>query len=108
SSIEGIHRFTDDCIYFSKLLGDDLCAHGKLAKQRFEKAFRGPAPGIASCDFSKPEKNGLMPPRESYADWESMFVSAPAAPRGLRVALSSFTSKIRKRRRSRSRWRWPF
>jgi hypothetical protein len=77
SSLRGIYTYTDDCIYFSKLLGDDLAKHAAGLKQKLKKQFRGTEPFSATCDFSIAEKDGLMPPAEEYKGWESGYQTKP-------------------------------
>lgn len=71
--IEAIYTQTDDCIYFSKLLIEDLMAHGKNLKRAHEKQFRGKPPKIGRVDLTELEDQGLMPPPENYPDWTDAF-----------------------------------
>lgn len=65
-AMKGIYNLTDDCILFSIGLSKALQAHGeKLAKQ-----FGKSAPKINKPDFSKPEKEGLLPSADLYPDWK--------------------------------------
>ena len=74
-SMEAIYRLTDDCIFFSKLLCDDLVAHGKKLAERYEKTIsKKDVPTINQPHFEKAERIGLMPDPASYADWTSSFV----------------------------------
>jgi hypothetical protein len=66
--IGAIATHTDDCIFFSKLIGEDLVKHGeKLAKQ-----FGRNAPKIVKSDFSNLPK-GIIPEENLYSDWIKNF-----------------------------------
>lgn len=74
-TVEGIHNQTDDCVFFSKLLCDDLIAHGKMLVERYEKTIsKRDVPTVNQTDFAKSEQKGLMPNPASYADWTSSFM----------------------------------
>lgn len=72
-SIEAIYSQTDDCIYFSKLLIEDLIKHGESLKRAYEKKFRGKPPNIHQVDLSSLENQGMMPPPENYRNWTDAF-----------------------------------
>lgn len=67
-SVDAISNQTDDCIFFSKLLGEDLFEHG----QQLAKSFGKHSPPIQKVDFTKAEQNGLIPDTKLYVDWLSM------------------------------------
>lgn len=71
--IEAIYKQTDDCIYFSKMLAEDLMVHGKSLKRNYEYKFRGKTPNIGRVDFTVVKDQGLMPPPENYPDWTDAF-----------------------------------
>jgi len=71
SYVDAISIQTDDCIFFSKLLGEDLNVHG----QKLAKSFGREAPQIHKFDFSIAEQEGLIPDAGLYADWTSKFKS---------------------------------
>lgn len=70
--VEGISSQTDDCIFFSKLLSEDLHRHGKKLSASLGKN----SPSINKVDFTKAEQKGLIPDTGHYADWMSMFKSS--------------------------------
>lgn len=72
--VDAISSQTDDCIVFSKLLIDDLIAHGECLADEYGKK----SPKIHKPDFAKAEANGLIPDYKLYADWMSMFKVASA------------------------------
>lgn len=72
--LEGMYFHTDSAIYFSHRLCKDLIAHGETLLAEHKAKYRGSAPKLSRADFSKGEKNGLMPDLNEFADWENMFV----------------------------------
>jgi hypothetical protein len=77
STIKAIYESTDDCIYFSKLLSEDLTKHGNKLKARVPRRFFGTAPNIVTADFSKAE--AYIPAASKYPSWQTAFV-APDPP----------------------------
>jgi hypothetical protein len=67
--IEAIYSHTDECIFFSKLLYEDLYDHGEQLRKRYTKAFGKDAPKINRIDFSAEEKEGLLPDEKNYQSW---------------------------------------
>lgn len=76
SALTAISTYTDDCIYFSKLLGDDLTTYGRGLKAKLPKQLRASAPTIVSADFSKAQD--VLPLAANYQDWETMVRTTPA------------------------------
>lgn len=66
--VDAIHRYTDDVIFFSNLLCNDLMSHGVELRSKNSK-FTKRAPKVNCADFSGSEASGFMPPKEEYADW---------------------------------------
>lgn len=79
SCLNAIHSHTDDGIFFSLLLCDDLALHGKQLEEKFAKQFGRPAPKAVSSDFSKAKELGLIPDAAPYSDWITGFVQKEAA-----------------------------
>lgn len=73
-TIKAINDHTDDCIFFSKLLYEDLYDHGEELRKRYTKAFGKDAPKINRIDFSAEEKEGLLPDEKNYPSWTDGFV----------------------------------
>lgn len=74
NSINAIFDLTNDCIFYSNLLCNDLIAHGNKLKKRYEnKSPKKDTPTVIQLSFEKAEQKGLMPNPESYADWFSAF-----------------------------------
>lgn len=76
SLINAIYEQTDDGIFFSKLLCQDLIEHGNKIVDTFSKNFKKGVPTISKTDFSKAEKLGLMPDSGKYVDWFAMFAES--------------------------------
>lgn len=75
TTIRALYSGTDDCIMFSRLLGDDLVEHGKRLAAKLPKRLRG---RYAAFDFSRAEQEGLMPNPDDFRSW------LPAAPASVR------------------------
>jgi hypothetical protein len=75
-NLEAIYSFTDDGIFFSRQLLEELIKHGEAKRLRFQKRYgrSGDLPIIAKPLFAKAEEAGLMPDPAKYTDWQSMFV----------------------------------
>jgi hypothetical protein len=93
--IDAISRQTDDGIFYSKLLCDDLVVHNGQLAERFKKPFGKAAPGtIDKPDFSEPEGEGLMPNEADYTDWLNLFKQAkPPGPRRRKIWRKIFTRR---------------
>ena len=77
-SMEGIYDLTDDCVFFSNLLCDDLITHGKKLAERYERTIsKKDVPTINEVHFAKAEQKGLMPNPANYESWTSSFVKQP-------------------------------
>ena len=73
SLINAIYQQTEDGIFFSHLLCQDMIEHGNKIVELFNKNFKKGAPTISKTDFSKAEKLGFMPNADNYADWLTAF-----------------------------------
>jgi hypothetical protein len=75
TTIRALYSGTDDCIMFSRLLGNELVEHGKRLAPKVPKERRG---RYVVTDFSRAERDGLMPNPEEYKDWLPLpHVAAP-------------------------------
>ncbi|MEE9944936.1 hypothetical protein [Pseudomonas sp. 43(2021)] len=75
--VQALSLYTDDTIFFSIKLCDDLREHGLHVVKKFSKEFRGEAPGVSNFDWSKAEQEGLLPKDEDYESWLSGFQPSP-------------------------------
>lgn len=79
ATIDAIYSQTDDCIFFSNLLSQDLVQHGEEIRKGYIKKFGKTVPTINKPDFTKAEQSGLMPDAKNYVDWIDMFVKKKSA-----------------------------
>ncbi|GHS82659.1 hypothetical protein PAGU2196_34930 [Pseudomonas sp. PAGU 2196] len=75
--VEALSLYTNDAIFFSMKLTDDLREHGLHVVKKYKKDFRDEAPGVSSFDWSKAEREGLLPKDEDYESWLSGFQAPP-------------------------------
>lgn len=80
TALEGISSYSDDLIFFSKLLGDDLVRYGKELREQLPAKFRSLARGVVAADFDS--ANALLPGPGPYKSWDTNFVT-PEKPRSL-------------------------
>ena len=71
--IDSIETYTNDAIFLSKLLGDDLRKYASDLKVQLPKRLQAKAPIITSADFSKAAD--ILPDPKKYEHWQTMFVS---------------------------------
>ena len=73
TSLVSIETYTDDAIFISKLLGDDLRVYANKLKGQLPPRLKAKAPIITSADFTKDAS--LLPDPKKYEHWQTMFVS---------------------------------
>lgn len=71
SHIEAIYIHTDDGIYFSKILLEDLMEQSNNLISDYRAKFGAP-PKTNRADFEGLEDDGLLPDPSDYTDWEKM------------------------------------
>jgi hypothetical protein len=96
--IEQIYRHTDDGIFFSKMICDDLFEHNVRLAQKFKQRFGKSAPGIIEKpDFTKAKSSGLMPNDADYKDWFNLYEKRERPSGTRRKSISSrFVSFLRR------------
>jgi hypothetical protein len=77
-SMKGIYQYTDDVIFFSSLLCDDLKLHGEAIRKTYKKVYGKNTDQIAGFDFKTPEALAIWPNEADYRDWMDMFVERKA------------------------------
>lgn len=77
SYVRAMASYTDDALFFSTKLHDDLYEHGKAISEKYRRKFGGDAPDISYIDWEKADKEGLLPKDEEYSDWLSGYVTLP-------------------------------
>ncbi|MGY4317243.1 hypothetical protein [Bradyrhizobium sp. JR3.5] len=83
SNIAGITLQTDFCIFYAKVLANDLADYANKLRWKHSWFYRLRVPKIDKTDWSYPEKLGLMPKDDDYGDWLRGF--QPRLTRGQRV-----------------------
>jgi hypothetical protein len=71
SIVTAISRYTDDVIFFSKSIADDLSAHGRALGNNFESKFRTKAPSVGKLKV-KDGQLGLLPDPKEYSSWDGV------------------------------------
>ena len=71
--VKGLREYVDDVVFFSKLLCEDLVAHGEGVKAASRRLFGKEAPHVNRPDFGTPRKNGLLPSDSNYQQWLNGF-----------------------------------
>jgi hypothetical protein len=79
SSVNAILAYTDDCIWFTKRLIDDLVEHGKA----LTKSIKRNPPKISAPEFTRAIELKLIPDDVNYASWLSAFKSTHPTMRDL-------------------------
>lgn len=68
-TLEVIRSYTNDVIWFSVHLCDELVKYGRTREQQFTKRFGKGAPKVNAPDFKQPRESGLIPPDQEYSSW---------------------------------------
>jgi hypothetical protein len=84
SVLSNLSSYSDDAIYFSRLLGDDLKKYANEVKARLPKKLQVWAPVITSASFAKAAD--ILPDPAKYNDYEIMFQSVRVLGRGIWTA----------------------
>lgn len=71
--VEAAHSYTNDIAFFSKLLCEDLMAHGARVHEASEQLLRKQAPRVSQVDFTTPKAAALLPPDADYDQWLNGF-----------------------------------
>ena len=70
--LEAIQHYSNDVIFFSKLICDDFKTHGEKLRAK-EKRFAKQAPNVSTANFNTPEAIRLLPPDKDYEVWLNGF-----------------------------------
>jgi hypothetical protein len=85
AAVEAIYRCNDDCIFYSKLVVEDLRKHGYEVRAGLRRKEQRRVMRINATDFNIAERQGLLPDPAPYADWLSSFFVQVPATRGRRL-----------------------
>jgi hypothetical protein len=72
-NMEHMRTQIDNCIFFSRILADDLLEYGTKLRNRNKWKYRLGIRKLERADWSIAEKGGLIPSNELFADWLKMF-----------------------------------
>jgi hypothetical protein len=90
SAMRGISQKTDDCIFFSRVLADDLLMYGNKLRNKHKWRYRLRSINLAQTDWSEAERQGLLPSNDLYTDWL----------KGFATPVSFFVRSLRRIRRT--------
>jgi hypothetical protein len=77
NNIDGLETYTDHCIFYSKLLSDDLLKRANKLIRRHKWRYRLGFKEIQSPIWTRAVAEKLIPPDEQFADWLGGFVEVP-------------------------------
>jgi hypothetical protein len=77
ANIGAIYNQTDDCIFFSRILADDLLAYGNRLRRKNSWKYRLGISKLKGADWSIAQGQGLLPTNEAYASWLRGFRTDP-------------------------------
>jgi hypothetical protein len=89
SNVEGLYRQTDDCIFFSKTLADDLFEYERRVRRRYIWRFHLGVPRLVREKWEFPEMLNLLPKESDYAKWLRGFPKHPTRLRQFRAWVAS-------------------
>lgn len=72
-TINSLHNLTDDVIYFSDLLIQDLTAHGDQLVSELKRVDKSVTLKIQRVNFKEARDRGWIPGSANYGDWERCF-----------------------------------
>jgi hypothetical protein len=78
SNVEALYKQTDDCIFFSKILADDLFEYGCRLRRRYRWRFHLRSPKLVREKWDFPETRRLLPNENNYVDWLRGFPKVPS------------------------------
>jgi hypothetical protein len=88
--IKAIYDYTNDFIFFSVILCEDLQEHAKTITNRQKRGLNGTPPNTSMVDFSTPRKDGFIPSNAEYEKWLVGFpTKKPEVKKSWRRVLSS-------------------
>lgn len=90
ANIEALYLHSDDCIFFSRILADDLIEYGNRLRKRLPWRSRFRFPKFLPADWSEPERRGLLPSQDNYQAWLKGFRRRPKRLEALRKRLAAF------------------
>jgi hypothetical protein len=77
TNIRALSHQTDDCIFFSSLLADELMHYGNKLRSRNRLKFRLGMPRLLPVDWKIAREASLIPDEAEYANWVAGFKRPP-------------------------------
>jgi len=77
-SVEAIARQTDDCIFFSRIVAEDLDKYGRKLLRGQAWRLRFGLPKTSEIDWKVAEDRGLFPSTDKFRDWMRGFATRPS------------------------------
>lgn len=74
--VRAIALYTDDTIFFSSLLCQDLRAHGLRTAEKYRTRLKKEPPRVSETSFKEAKESGLMPADDEYVSWLKGFQAA--------------------------------
>jgi hypothetical protein len=90
TNVDAISAQTDDCIWFSCVLANDLLDYGNNLRKRYSWRFRLRVPKFEPLDWGIADAAGLIPPAQNYAHWLRGFKKRPSRWRRMLTWLRSW------------------
>jgi hypothetical protein len=97
TNVRALYVQTDDCIFFSRILGQDLFDYGSRLRQRNARWYRLRVPKLTPENWALAEAQGLLPHREKYKSWLNGFISPVTRTARLRSFAARWLPKTSRR-----------
>jgi hypothetical protein len=69
SNVDGLYAQVDDCIFFSRILADDLFSYGTALRRRHAWKYRLGVRKLERENWEFARNEGLLPDDAQYAGW---------------------------------------
>ena len=96
TNIAALFAQTDDCIFFSKILADDLFKYGTRLRRRNSWKFRLGVPKEVPEDWTFAQREKLLPDEAQYANWLRGFPKKPTRVEEIKKRLGSILAEGRR------------
>jgi hypothetical protein len=73
NSVDAINSQMDACIFFSKILADDLARYGNALRKKNAGWLMRSLPKVAKIDWSPMMDNGIFPSEKTFEKWVKAF-----------------------------------
>lgn len=70
-TLDAIHSYNDDCLYFAWRLCRDLESYGYWVRRRYVQEFDNRVPGISRGKYEELFEDGTMPSLDRFDGWEN-------------------------------------